>query len=54
MTASYSSFCKRHGQTDDGGQTDGRNLDPLVSLHLGGLDKNKGRESGQSWAKTKK
>ena len=24
----------------DGGQTDGRNLDPLVSLHLGGLDKN--------------
>ena len=27
---SYSSFCKRHG----------RNLDPLVSLHLRGLDKN--------------
>ena len=32
---SYSSFCKRHGRTKDG-----RNLDTLVSLHLGGLDKN--------------
>ena len=26
------------GRTDGGWQTDGRNLDPLVSLHLGGLD----------------
>ena len=25
---------------EDGGQTDGCNLDPIVSLHLGGLDKN--------------
>ena len=37
---SYSSFCKRHRRTMDGRWTDdGRNLDPLVSLHLGGLDK---------------
>ena len=26
-------ICKRHGRTD-GGQTDGHNLDPFVSLHL--------------------
>ena len=37
---SYSSFCKHHKRMDDGRRTDGRNLDPLVSLHLGGLDKN--------------